>query len=59
MTKLIHHKLNSLGSKCISNKTTNENSITIDMSKLSKGIYLYKLLNTNNNTASFGKILKQ
>ncbi|OYU81068.1 MAG: hypothetical protein CFE23_06120 [Flavobacterium sp. BFFFF1] len=55
----IHFKLNNtLGENLIDHRLLS-NSNTIELSDLSKGVYLYQLLNANNEIVKIGKIIKE
>lgn len=49
----------SNGRSILIKRTTNKNSIELDLKNYDSGIYVYKLFNQGNKTMSIGKILKQ
>jgi photosystem II stability/assembly factor-like uncharacterized protein len=55
----LHFKLNNiLGEKLIDNRLYSISN-SIDLSNYSKGVYLYQLLNSQNDTVKIGKIIKE
>ncbi len=49
----------SNGKSVLIKRTTNKNSIQLDLSNYHSGLYVYKLLNQRNKAMSFGKIMNQ
>ncbi len=55
----LHFELNTILGQNLIDNSLFSNSNTIDLTIYSKGVYVYKLLNSNNDIVKIGKIIKE